>query len=237
MWKMLTALSISFCSISSKWASWGGGADSFNSMLCERSMAACTCVCADAFACVYALLARSGSGVSSSIATVLILETRLLLSLELATSITSEIPGETLRSICLCHHSAWVPGSYHHAWQLCGCENPNSSSWAFATSISSTKPPSCPSFMSAQLLQRPCSHHIDATFGHWNVVSSSLVDWGISVFSYGRAIKKAWSFHTTLERMPQLLPFGSEASLFRYQVFFKMIFVCIVISLFKFVFF
>lgn len=78
-------------------------------------MAACTCVCADAFACVYALLgARSGFGVSSSIATVLILETRLLLSLELATSITSEIPGETLRYICLCLHSAWVPGSYHH---------------------------------------------------------------------------------------------------------------------------
>lgn len=57
------------------------------------------------------------------------------------------------------------------------------------------------------------------------------------MFSYGRAIKKAWSFHTTLGRMPGLLPFGSETSLFRHEVFFKPFFMCIVITHFKIVFF
>lgn len=78
MWKMLTTLSISFCSISSKWASWVG-ADSLNSMLCEYGcMYMCVRVCVQIHLPVYTLLgARSRFGVSFFIATVLILETRL----------------------------------------------------------------------------------------------------------------------------------------------------------------
>lgn len=247
MWKILTTLSISFCSISSKWASWVG-ADSLNSMLCEYGcMYMCVHVCVQIHLPVYTLLgARSRFGVSFFIATVLILETRLhwAWNLPLQSPLRFQVrpwdPSVSAFTALGFQADITMPDNYEDV--RIQTQHPVLLQQVFHPLNLPLVPASC----LLNSLQRPCSwSHSLLVFPSHRCYFRGL-KCSLKLISRLRYICVCiWSshqeshtvfFHTTLGRMPLLLPFGSETSLFRHEVFFKMFFVCIVISHFKFVF-